>query len=247
MNIIPAIDLKEGRCVRLLQGQRDEETLYGEDPLEMARFWEEEGAQRLHLVDLDGAFDGESENRHYIESIIDELHIPCQVGGGIRSVESVEAILGAGADAAIIGTAGVNRPSWLQELLEEFGPEQIYAGVDCRERRVMVKGWEEASAFQLLEWIRRLEAMGIETVIYTDVDRDGAEVGPDYDGTESILRKSDLKVIASGGVGTLDHIKGFRNIVDDDLTGVIVGRALYEQTFTLPEAQQVLEEHVHAR
>lgn len=240
MNIIPAVDLKDGQCVRLFQGKRDRETHYSEDPVEMARHWEDAGAQRLHLVDLDGAFDGDSENQPIIKEIIDTLSIPCEVGGGIRSAESVESLIEAGADAVIIGTAGVNRPSWLRELVEEYGPEQIYAGVDCRNGRVMVKGWEETSAFELLEWVRRLEDIGVETIIYTDVDRDGAEVGPDYEGTERVLENSDINVIASGGVGNLQHLRDFQSIVSEQLIGIIVGRALYEENFKFEEAQEAL-------
>jgi phosphoribosylformimino-5-aminoimidazole carboxamide ribotide isomerase len=240
MNVIPAVDLKGGQCVRLLQGKRDEETHYSDDPVAMARHWEEAGAERLHLVDLDGAFDGDSENKPIIKDILGTLDIPCEVGGGIRSAQAVESILGAGADAVIIGTAGVNRPSWLRELVEEFGPDKVYAGVDCRDGRVMVKGWEETSAFELLEWVTRLEDMGLETIIYTDVDRDGAEVGPDYEGTGDILRESELNVIASGGVGSLEHLRGFEDIVTDQLVGVIVGRALYEDNFDFADAQRAL-------
>lgn len=240
MDLIPAVDLKEGQCVRLLQGKRNEETHYSDDPIEMAKHWEKAGARRLHVVDLDGAFDGDSENKPIIKEILSTLDIPCEVGGGIRSAQAVESILDAGAEAVIIGTAGVNRPSWLRGLVEEFGSKHIYAGVDCREGRVMVKGWEETSAFELLEWVTRLEDMGIETIIYTDVERDGAEVGPDYDRTEDILRQSELNVIASGGVGTLDHLRSFEKIVDDRLVGVIVGRALYEDNFDFADAQQAL-------
>jgi len=241
MNIIPAIDLKEGRCVRLFQGQRNKETSYSDNPVEMARFWENEGAKRLHIVDLDGAFDGQSKNQEIIENILRELTIPCQVGGGIRSTDAVEAVLQAGADAAIIGTAGVNRPAWLREVVEEFGPEHVYAGVDCQDGQVMVEGWEVSSALEMIEWIEQLEDIGVETVIYTDVDRDGAEVGPDYDRTNTIIDRSDLNVIASGGVGNLEHIKGFGPILDEQLIGVIVGRALYEQNFTFAEARETLE------
>ena len=241
MNVIPAVDLKEGRCVRLFQGQRKKETLYSEDPVEMARFWQNQGAKRLHIVDLDGAFDGESENKEIIEEILGELTIPCQVGGGIRTADSIKAILDAGADAAIIGTAGVNRPSRLLENVEEFGSHHVYAGVDCKDGQVMVKGWEVSSSFELTEWVERLEKMGLETVIYTDVDRDGAEVGPDYERTNEILEKSNLNVIASGGVGTLEHIKQFGRILNKRLKGVIVGRALYEQNFTFSEARETIQ------
>lgn len=242
MDIIPAVDLKEGRCVRLLKGQRDQETVYDDDPVAMARHWEQKGANRLHIVDLDGAFEGKSKNQPVIEEIISDLSIPCQVGGGLRSPDAVASLLDVGADRAIIGTAGVENPDLFDDLLASHGPESIVAGVDCEAGEVMVSGWEEGSRLLLAEWVQELTNRGVQRVIYTDVDADGTQEGPDFDRTRWLLDQTDLNVIASGGVGSLDHLKEFAHMNHVQLEGVIVGRALYEGTFTLEEAQDTVAE-----
>lgn len=247
MNVIPAIDLQAGECVRLFKGRKNESTTYSSNPVAMAKHWVDEGADRLHLVDLDGAFEEETENKTVIKDILDAVSIPCQVGGGLRSADSVGEILASGADAAIVGTAGIKNPDLLGDLVDEFGSDRVYAGVDCRDNQVLVSGWEEASRYGRDEWIDRLESLGVQTVIYTDVDRDGTEDGPDYEGTRSVLESSELNVIASGGIGSLDHVKSIAELNNPRLKGVIVGRALYERRFTLPQAkdqlQQVLERY----
>ncbi len=240
MQLIPAIDLQNGKCVRLFQGKQDESTRYSDDPVSMAQYWVEQGASRLHLVDLDGAFEESSENKDVIESIIDSVSVPCQVGGGLRSVEAVERLLEVGADAAIVGTAGIKNPDLLKELVERFDTNSIIAGVDCRDGKVLVRGWEEASKYQREEWIRRLESLGIERIVYTEVQRDGTEEGPALEETQAVVEAFDLDVIASGGVGTLDHLNRLKTLSASNLVGVIVGRALYEKNFTLVEAQQAL-------
>lgn len=240
MEVIPAVDLQDGECVRLMQGKKDQSTRYSDDPVSMARHWVEEGARRLHLVDLDGAFEEPSENKAVIEEIIEEVPVPCQVGGGLRSREAVDQLLETGADAAIVGTAGIKNPELLRNLVEEFGSETIYAGVDCRAGTVLVRGWEEESRYGRDEWMGRLEEIGVGRVIYTDVSRDGTEEGPDVRGTREILENFELDVVASGGVGTLDHLRKLKEIERPNLKGVIVGRALYERSFTLPEAEDVL-------
>lgn len=240
MELIPAVDLQDGECVRLMQGKKGQSTRYSDDPVSMAHHWVEEGAQRLHLVDLDGAFEEPSENKNVIESIIAEVPVPCQVGGGLRSREAVDRLLEAGADAAIVGTAGIKNPELLRDLVEEFGSDSIYAGVDCRAGTVLVRGWEEESRYGRNEWMSRLEEIDVGRVIYTDVSRDGTEEGPDVRGTRQILEQFDLDIIASGGVGTLEHLRGLKEIEQPNLKGVIVGRALYERAFSLPEARDVL-------
>jgi len=240
MNVIPAVDLKQGNCVRLLQGDPDRETIYGEHPLEVARHWESKGAKRLHLVDLDGAFNQDSENQTIIKDIVNKLGIPCQVGGGIRSEQAIESLLEAGADSCVIGTAGIRDPEWLQKTLETFGERRIIGGVDCRGGKVMIEGWKESSAYDLVEWIKILEEIGVRTIIYTDVERDGSEVGPDYDGIRTILKHSGLNVIASGGIGTLSDLTQFKELQTERLPGVIVGRALYEENFNFTSAVEAL-------
>lgn len=237
MNVIPAIDLQAGECVRLFKGRKNESTTYSSNPVEMAQHWVDEGAERLHLVDLDGAFEEETENKTVVKNILESVSIPCQIGGGLRSLDGVGEILDAGADAAIVGTAGIRTPELLGDLVDEYGADKVYASVDCRDNQVLVSGWEEASQYDRDDWINRLESLGVRTLIYTDVDRDGTENGPDYDGIRTVLETSDLNVIASGGIGSLQHIRAVNDINNSRLTGVIVGRALYEERFTLPEAQ----------
>lgn len=240
MQLIPAIDLQNGECVRLFQGKQDQSTRYSDDPVAMAQHWVEEGAQRLHLVDLDGAFEEPSENKDVIESIIDSVSVPCQVGGGLRSIDAVERLLSAGADAAIVGTAGIKNSDLLGDLVEEFGADSIIAGVDCGNGKVLVRGWEEESQYKRDQWISRLESIGIERIVYTEVQRDGTEEGPALNETKSVAETFDLDVIASGGVGTLEHLRQLKDIEGPNLVGVIVGRALYEKNFTLAEGRQAL-------
>lgn len=240
MDLMPAIDLQDGECVRLFQGKKDKSTQYSDDPLGMARHWQQEGAKRLHIVDLDGAFEEESANRSVIEGILRDLSIPCQVGGGIRSSEAVDSLLSAGADAVIIGTAGIKNPDLLSTLVDQFGDNRVFAGVDCREGHVLVRGWKEESQYQRDEWVNKLEKIGLGTLVYTEVDRDGTEEGPGITGTRELLEKSSLDIIASGGVGSLDHLNELKKIETDTLRGVIVGRALYEDRFTVSEAQRIL-------
>lgn len=241
MELIPAIDLKEGRCVRLYQGQRGAETQYSEDPVGMALTWEHRGASRLHLVDLDGAFEEPTQNKQIIKEIIDQVSIPCQVGGGLRSEQAVETLLDAGAAAAIVGTAGVEDPEWLGGLVDRFGPERIYAGVDCETGEVMVSGWEEASLLDRDRWLARLGKLGVETVIYTDIGRDGTQEGLNLQAIREILKKFDLSLIASGGVGKLNDITRLTRLDSEQLKGVIIGKALYEGSFTLEQALRQLE------
>ncbi|MFP4687141.1 MAG: 1-(5-phosphoribosyl)-5-[(5-phosphoribosylamino)methylideneamino]imidazole-4-carboxamide isomerase [bacterium] len=243
MQLIPAIDLKGGRCVRLFQGKKDRETKYSDDPVGMALRWQKQGAQRLHIVDLDGAFAEDSVNLSIVRKIIKKVSIPCQVGGGLRSTRVVESLLEAGCDGAIIGTAGVRQPQWLEKLVEQFGGDSIIAGVDCELGEVMVEGWEEGSALSRAAWLENLESLGVEKIIYTDVGRDGTENGPDIKGVAEILSTTKLKVIASGGVGELEHLESLATIENSRLIGVIVGRALYENNFTISEARKVLNKN----
>jgi phosphoribosylformimino-5-aminoimidazole carboxamide ribotide isomerase len=240
MQLIPAIDLQDGECVRLFQGKQDQSTRYSDDPVGMAQHWVQEGAQRLHLVDLDGAFEEPSENKDVIQSIIESVSVPCQVGGGLRSVQAVDQLLEAGADAAIVGTAGIKNPDLLGDLVDRFGPESIIAGVDCRDGKVLVRGWEEASQYDRDEWLHRLEDLGVRRIVYTEVQRDGTEEGPAVDETKTVAETFDLEVVASGGVGTLRHLRDLKAIGTSNLVGVIVGRALYENNFTLDEGRSAL-------
>ncbi len=240
MELIPAIDLKAGNCVRLYQGKKDQETKYSEDPVSMALYWESQGAPRLHLVDLDGAFEEESANKAIIREILNKVNIPCQVGGGLRSERAIDTLLTAGAAGVIIGTAGVKNPDWLCSLVEKFGAEKIIAGVDCEAGEVMIRGWQEASLLDRDSWLERLEKIGVEKIVYTDVGKDGTEQGPDTTGLREILNNTSLRVVASGGIGKLEHLESLNEIESPNLTGVIVGKALYERNFTLKQALKAL-------
>ncbi len=236
MELIPAIDLRAGNCVRLYQGKKDRETRYSDDPVSMALYWQSQGASRLHLVDLDGAFEEESANKAIIRKILRKVEIPCQVGGGLRSERAVNTLLTAGAAGVIIGTAGVKNPRWLGELVEQFGPEKIIAGVDCEAGEVMIRGWQKASLLDRDTWLEKLQELGVEKIVYTDVGRDGTEQGPDISGLKKILENTSLEVIASGGIGQLEHLTDLNKIDNPRLIGTVVGKALYEHNFTLEQA-----------
>lgn len=240
MKLIPAIDLKDGGCVRLVQGRRDRQTRYSNDPLGVARRWVDGGAARLHLVDLDGAFGEDSPNRTIVRELLDAVEIPCQVGGGLRDLGTVRTVLEAGADAVIIGTAGVREPDFLRRCVERHGADSVIAGVDCREGRVVVQGWEEETDLTLTSWLEQLEELGIERIVHTDIGRDGTEEGPNLKELQVVLDGFAHRVVASGGVGTLEHLESLASLNHPRLEGVIVGKALYEGTFTVEEARRSL-------
>ncbi len=241
--IIPAIDLKAGRCVRLYQGISERETEYSDDPVSTALEWEKQGAERLHIVDLDGAFTGSSGNAEAVRQIVQNLSIPCQVGGGIRTTQAIERAFEWGVSSVIVGTAGVKRPGWLGEMVKSYGKNRIFAGVDCRDGQVMVEGWKSGSAVDRDDWLGELVGLGIETVVYTDISRDGTETGTDIDGIRRLLENFDLRVIASGGIGSLADIRSLLEITDSNLVGLITGKALYENNFSLESALNLVEDY----
>lgn len=236
MLIIPAIDLRGGRCVRLLQGRRDQETVYSDDPAEMARRWQDEGAQYLHLVDLDGAFEGESRNLTAVRRILEVLDVPAELGGGIRDVGAVSRLLALGLDRVILGTVAVSNPEVVAQAIDRFGGERIVVGIDARDGRVAVKGWEEVSEMPAVELALRMKGVGVERVVYTDVSRDGMMTGPNADATKRLAMESGLKVIASGGVSCVEDIRRVAMLEPFGVEGIIVGKALYEGTVDLREA-----------
>ncbi|GIW88621.1 MAG: 1-(5-phosphoribosyl)-5-[(5-phosphoribosylamino) methylideneamino] imidazole-4-carboxamide isomerase [Isosphaeraceae bacterium] len=233
MDVIPAIDLRGGRCVRLRQGDYSRETVYGDDPAETAATWERGGAGRLHLVDLDGARAGTPVNVDAVRAILKTVAIPCQLGGGVRDDASAQLWLEAGVDRVIVGTAALERPDWLAGLAERY-PGRVVLGLDARAGKVATRGWLETTEVDALTLARRFEGLPLAAVIYTDIGRDGMLDGPDLETTAALGRSLRLPVIASGGVGSLDDLRrlaGYREIA-----GCIVGRALYEGRFTLAEA-----------
>ncbi len=239
MEVIPSIDLKSGRCVRLYQGDYRQETVYSEDPLSVALAWQEQGAARLHLVDLDGAAGGRPVNLEVTSAIVRRLSIPVQVGGGVRDQATAESLLAAGADRIVLGTAAVEDPALAESLCSKHGPSRVVAAVDARDGQVAIKGWTERSSMSSLELARRMAGLGVRRILYTDISRDGALTGPNFTATADLVRNTGMAVLASGGVTSLNQI---RSLADTGVEGVILGRALYEGVFSLPEALAIAHE-----
>lgn len=239
MLVIPAIDMRQGRCVRLYQGDPAQETVYGENPVEVACQWEKLGAKMLHLVDLDGAFTGLSKNAKVINAIGEAVHIPLQLGGGIRSREAVEKAVSAGVSRVILGTVAVEEPQLARKLAKEYG-ERILVGIDARHGKAAVKGWTESSVMSVIELALSVEQWGIKEVIYTDIQRDGTLQGPDLAGLENILDKTNLQVTMSGGISSVDDLRALKPY-SSRVKGVIIGKALYVNQLTLQDAMTVFE------
>lgn len=237
MIVIPAIDLKGGRCVRLVEGRKENETIYSGDPVGVALKYQREGAEKIHVVDLDGAFLGStSENQKLIGRIVSDIATPLEVGGGIRSVTDVEHLLAeVGVAEVILGTTAVERPEVLQESVSAF-PDRIVVGIDARGRNVATRGWTHASEVDAIELARSVAALGVRRVIYTDISRDGRLEGPNLELTREIAMESGARITASGGVSSLDDILALRRLEKDGVDSVIIGKALYEERFTLKEA-----------
>ena len=233
MEVIPAIDLKGGRCVRLRQGDFGRETVFSDDPLATALSWQEQGAGRLHLVDLDGAARGEPAHLEVITAIVRSLTIPVQVGGGIRTVATAEAWLAAGADRVVIGTAAVRNPEMVKELCQRHGGHRVVAAVDARDGKVAVQGWTEASEIDVMDLAGDMAAIGVERLLYTDIARDAMLSGPDLETNTVLARQTLLAVLASGGVSSLEDI---RNLAGTGVEGVVVGQALYTGVLDLAQA-----------
>ena len=236
MLVIPAIDIKGGRCVRLRQGRMDEETVFSDDPAGMAGRWLEQGAERLHVVDLDGAATGQPANAAAIEQIAARYpEVPIQVGGGIRSEDAVQAYLDSGVRYVVIGTRAVREPHFVRDLCLEF-PGHIIAGLDARDGKVATDGWSKLSHHDAADLARDFEQAGVAAVVFTDIRRDGMLEGVNAEATAALARELTVPVIASGGVASLDDLRALRACEDDGIAGVIIGRALYEERVDLREA-----------
>jgi phosphoribosylformimino-5-aminoimidazole carboxamide ribotide isomerase len=235
--VIPAIDLRHGRCVRLAQGRRADATAYAEDPVEVARAFESEGARMLHVVNLDAAFaEGDSLNREVARRILHAVRIPVQLGGGVRRARAIEELIEEGASSVVVGTLAVESPATLKILAERFG-NRIVVGIDARDGSVKTRGWESDGKIPALELARRVAAAGVERIIYTDIARDGMMSGANVEQTCLIARASGLKVTASGGVSSLDDITRLTEAGSGcGVDSVTIGRALYEGRFTLGDA-----------
>jgi phosphoribosylformimino-5-aminoimidazole carboxamide ribotide isomerase len=235
MLIIPAIDLKGGKCVRLLRGDLQAETVYGDDPVAMGRRWVDAGARYLHVVDLDGAVAGTPVNGEAIAALCAALPIPVEVGGGVRTLERAGAVLALGADRVIFGTAALERPEVVAEACRRF-PGRVAVGIDARGGQVATRGWLATSAIAAIDVARRLEGIGVACIIYTDIERDGTQQGVNVTATRALAEAVDIPVIASGGVGSLADIAEVLPCAAVGVTGVIVGRALYSGAVKLDEA-----------
>jgi phosphoribosylformimino-5-aminoimidazole carboxamide ribotide isomerase len=240
MILLPAVDIRDGKAVRLRQGRFDDETVYADDPLEAARSFVDAGARYLHVVDLDGARDGEPANLHHLERITRELRVPVQYGGGLRSLQSVRAALVAGAARVVVGTAAYSDAEFLQTALETWH-QRILVAVDVRGGHVSVSGWTRETQMRPEELIARLQQQGATRFVYTNADRDGMLEGVDLDEVRRIAEAVRGRFIMSGGIGSLDDLEALRDTRLLNLAGVISGKALYEGRFSVRDAREVLE------
>ena len=238
MIIIPAIDLKNGQCVRLLQGLKDKVTVYSNEPEKIAQQWEADGAKLIHIVDLDGAFSGEQKNADAIMNIRSAVKLPLQVGGGIRKIGTIMRLLSAGINRIILGTAAIEDPDFLTEACS-LNPGKILLGIDAKDGMVAIKGWEEVTSVSAQELAKRLERIGIAGIIYTDISRDGMLTGPNIAAVREMVACVNIPIIASGGVSSLEDIRNLMRI--ENLWGVITGKALYAKSLDLKEAITLAE------
>lgn len=235
MLILPAIDLKNGRCVRLQQGEMERETLFSDHPEEIAGRWEAMGAELLHLVDLDGAVAGMPQNETAIKRILQSVSIPLELGGGIRSLDTIEHYLALGVKRVVLGTIAHKQPALLEEACKKF-PGRSVVGIDARDGLIAVEGWKETTARQAADLAKTLGDKGVEAIIFTDIKRDGMMSGPNLESTRAMAEATHIPVIASGGVTTLDHIRKLLRLESCGVKGIIIGRALYEGSINVKDA-----------
>ncbi|MBI2846589.1 MAG: 1-(5-phosphoribosyl)-5-[(5-phosphoribosylamino)methylideneamino]imidazole-4-carboxamide isomerase [Chloroflexi bacterium] len=236
MEVIPAIDIRGGRCVRLYQGDFQKETIFSTSPVEVAKQWQTQGAKRLHVVDLDGAATGKPRNSALVAEIVGAVAIPVQIGGGIRSLRAVEAHLKRGAERVVLGTAAVANPRFVEETCKRFG-EAIVVSVDAREGYIMVKGWAESTKIPAIELVEQMTALGVKRFVYTDISRDGTLTSPNFHAVEELVSKTGAKVLASGGISSIEHLLELANL---GVEGAIIGKALYTGAIDLKEALKKL-------
>lgn len=240
MIIIPAVDIRQGNCVMLKQGKIADETIYSKDPVFMAKLWKAKGAERLHVVDLDGSFSGNQSNNQIIGNICLSVDIPVEVGGGIRNMKRIDDIFTLGASYAILGTVAIYNPDIVRQAIEKYGPKKIIVALDIYENKVAIGGWKEITPVTTDEMIGKLKEMGVEEIVYTDISKDGMLKGPNIEGLKKIAKTSNMKVIASGGVTTIDDVTKIAKLEKYGVTGAIVGKALYTEDFKLEEAIRTL-------
>jgi len=242
MLVIPAIDLKDGHCVRLRQGRMEDETVFGDNPVEVAQRWVDAGARRLHMVDLNGAFEGRPVNARAIRAVAEAFpDLPIQVGGGIRDEETVQAYLDAGVQYVIIGTKAVSAPHFVNDLCLEF-PGHIIVGLDAKDGKIAIDGWSKLSHHSAIDMAQRFEQDGVEAIVFTDIGRDGMMSGVNIASTVELAQAIHIPVIASGGITNLDDIRALCEVAEEGIMGAITGRAIYEGTLDLAEAQRLADE-----
>jgi phosphoribosylformimino-5-aminoimidazole carboxamide ribotide isomerase len=240
--IIPAIDLKDGKCVRLRQGRMDKATVFSDDPIATAKRWVDAGARRLHIVDLNGAVAGEPVNAEVVEEIVRTFpDLPVQVGGGIRDEETIQTYLDCGVRFVILGTKAVNAPHFVSDVCAEF-PGHIIVGLDARDGKVAIDGWSKLSGHDVIDLAKRYQNEGVEAIVYTDIGRDGMMSGINVEATTRLAESISIPVIASGGISSLDDIKHLCKMSESGVVGAIVGRALYEGTLEFAAAQKLADE-----
>jgi phosphoribosylformimino-5-aminoimidazole carboxamide ribotide isomerase len=233
LDIIPAVDVKDGKCVRLYQGDYDKETIFSTDPVSVAVGWQEMGAERIHVVDLDGASSGRQLNFQVIEKMISCLTIPVQVGGGIRTESNVLTMMDIGVNRVILGTIAVENKELVRSIVDRFGTESIIVGIDVREDLVSIKGWKESTVVTSFDLMNDMYSIGVRRFVYTDISRDGTLMEPNFESIKQIVNRSDANIIASGGVSSLGHIEQLAGL---GVEGVIIGKALYTGDINLHEA-----------
>jgi phosphoribosylformimino-5-aminoimidazole carboxamide ribotide isomerase len=241
MLLIPAIDLKEGQCVRLRQGRMDEDTVFSDDPVGVAGRWVAAGARRIHIVDLDGAFAGRPRNAQVIHAIADAFpDVPIQVGGGIRDEDTIEAYLDAGVQYVILGTKAVTAPHFVADVCMAF-PGRIIVGLDARDGKVAVDGWSKLSSHDAVDMARHFEQDGVAAIVYTDISRDGMMSGVNIEATLGVARAVNVSIIASGGIHTLEDVRSLCEVAEEGIDGAITGRAIYEGTLDFAEGQRLAD------
>lgn len=235
MIVIPAIDLKDGRCVRLSQGKMEQESVYSEYPVEVARQWESMGAERLHVVDLNGAVAGHPYHRSLIQKIAQSVRIPVEVGGGIRDITTIEDYLSSGVRWVILGTAAFQNQSFIEEVCQHF-PARVILGIDAKGGKVAIRGWKEVVSLNAIDLVKRFEGLSLSSIIFTDIERDGMATGLNFQSIKELAQSTSIPVIASGGVSRLEDIEQLLELESEGVIGVIVGRALYTGSVNLEEA-----------
>ncbi len=242
MLLIPAIDLKDGKCVRLRQGKMEDATVFEDDPVVAAERWVKAGARRLHMVDLNGAFEGRPVNAAAVKRVAEAFpNLPIQIGGGIRDEDTIQTYLNAGVQYVIIGTKAVSAPHFVEDICLEF-PGHVIIGLDARDGKVAIDGWSKLSNHDVIDMAQRFERDGVEAIIYTDISRDGMMGGANIESTVKLAQSIHIPVIASGGVTNMDDVKALCAVEDEGVSGAIIGRALYEGTLDLTEAQKYADE-----